>query len=69
MMKGSMLLKRNEAKLRKGNEAEYIPAASCDTYVLRVDTFLPWEGLVLQGKETRKEYDNRSYVTRVNQQR
>ena len=67
MMRGSVLLKRNEAKFRKSNENEYMPAASWDTYVIRVDTTIPREALVLQGNETRKEYNDRSYVERVNQ--
>ena len=41
LMKGSELLKRNEARFRKGNEIDYMPASSWDTYVLRVDTTLP----------------------------
>ena len=69
MMRGSLLLKRNDEKFRKGNEIEYMPAASWDTYLLRVDTTLPGQGCIFQGNETRKEYDDRSYVERVNQQR
>ena len=64
-----MLLRRNEAEFGEGNETEYMPHASWDTYVLRVDTTLPREGLVLEGNETHDEYDDRSYVERVNQQR